>query len=105
MDIRHTRRLIGKRLDDAIEVLQELRSDIGSFEEDERWLADGLETVLENISQLASFADGGDFTELLGEEDDDSSDSGVDSDSDDDDDAQDDDVEGELDFGDESYED
>lgn len=97
MDIKHTRRLVAKRLDAAIEALQELRSDMRSFEEDENWLADGLEVVLENISQLATLADGGDFSDLAAD-DDESSDV-------DDDERDFDDVEGELDFGDESYED
>lgn len=68
MDIKHIRRLVARRLDEALETLQELRSDIGTFEQDETWLADGLEVVLENISQLAAYADAGDFKHLAADD-------------------------------------
>ena len=102
-DIRHTRRLIAKRLDDAIEQLQELRTDIGTFERDDQWLADGLEIVLENISQLAAFADRGNFDDLsLDEDADTDDDSSLDEDLDDDGEE---DLGDELNFENESFDD
>ena len=101
MDIKHIRRLVAKRLDDVIDTLQDLRSDIKSFEENETWLADGLEIALENVSQLAVAADTGDFSELIAEvvsspSDDDEEEEDITTKLDDDLDS---DTEEELDFG------
>lgn len=65
MDIKQARRLITKRLEDAIDELHSLRVDIETFEEGDSWLAEGLEVVLENISKLAVIADGGDLDNLV----------------------------------------
>lgn len=107
MDIKHIRKLIAKRLDDAIEILHDLRSDVGAFEESETWLADGLEVVLENISKLAAHADINDFSDLINDIDasldEEEGEEHLLDDIDNDDHDDEDDTEGELDFGDESY--
>lgn len=96
MDIRNTRRLIARRLDAAIDALQELRGDVRSYEKNDTWLSDGLEDVLGSLGQLMAFADGGDIEDTI---DDGADDAGDEEELQDDGDAGLD----ELDFSDEDY--
>lgn len=61
MDIKHSRRLISQRISAAIDVLQELKADVGGFEEGEMWLADGVETALEKLAPIIEFVDTNDI--------------------------------------------